>query len=537
MGVFRNISFATAESFRTVLQEGKAVTVRDHETRELRNRVTTLRVPRERCLFLPGRKNSVFAQVAETMWVIGGRDDVPWLARYLEKAPDFSDDGGATWRGAYGPRLRAWAGGVDQLAEWRRLLLADRQTRRAVGVIFDPSRDFVESRDIPCNNWISWLIRDDKLHMNVAIRSNDAMWGFSGVNAFEWTVLQEMMAVWVGAEVGEASFFATSYHLYDRHYERAQTVVDRFFGISPYDFGVSPSPFTTAWGAFPAALDHWFAAEEELRRDPDAPLLPGPALADPFLHSALRLLRLKWGAGVWCAGQLREELRSLPEDDFAAAAYEQLGRTRGDLLDDVSQSGIHAFNAACRTASSSDGSRLKIALKALHARKNVSYAGSWKRRGERVSVLPNIARKVDRLEAFAQTDSKLEGETVLDTAIDLFVYAEKYRLLLAEDPDALEGDVAAGASSPFSDHDANFDYLVDEAEILAPEGATTSDQIALLLQRFETLWSSVEAGASLHDRQRMARDLAYESAILVALVAADDPRAVADFINHELKTV
>lgn len=535
VGVYRNISFATAESFRTVLDEGTTVTVRDHETRELRNRVTTLLTPRERCVFLPGRKNSVFAQVAETMWVIGGRNDVPWLSRYLDKAPDFSDDGGATWRAAYGPRLRAWPGGVDQLAEWRRLLLEDRQTRRAVGVIFDPARDFVESLDIPCNNWISWLIRDDKLHMNVAVRSNDAMWGFSGVNAFEWSVLQEMMAVWVGASVGEATFFATSYHLYDRHYERARAVADRFYGVSPYDFGVTPPPFRTSWNLFPAALAHWFAAEEGLRDDPDAPLLEGLALNDPFLLSTLRLLRLKWGAAAWSPDRLRSELGALPQDDFTAAAYEQLGRTRGDLLVEIPQPGIHAFNIACRTSSTADTGRFAAALKALHARKNASYGASWKRRGERVSVLPNIARKVDRLETFASTGVQLDGETILDTAIDLFVYAAKYRLLLAEGPEAERGVAPQGAASPFSDHDDNFDYLVDATEFVAPEAADLAGQIGVVVSHFETIWRTAEAGAPVRERQRLAQELALEAARLVAIVAAGHTKAVADFVHQELK--
>jgi hypothetical protein len=39
-----------------------------------------------------------------------------------------------------------------------------------------------------------------------------------------------------------------------------------------------------------------------------------------------------------------------------------------------------------------------------------------------MSVLPNIARKVDRLQAFADEGMALEGETVLDTALDLYVY-------------------------------------------------------------------------------------------------------------------
>src|SRR2546423_1477921 len=98
----RNISFATADSFNAVLRDGVAITVRGLETKELRNRITAIARPLERCLFLPGRGNNVFAQIAETFWVISGRNDLPWLTRYLPKAPDFSDDEGMTWRGAYG---------------------------------------------------------------------------------------------------------------------------------------------------------------------------------------------------------------------------------------------------------------------------------------------------------------------------------------------------------------------------------------------------------------------------------------------------
>jgi len=42
------------------------------------------------------------------------------------------------------------------------------------------------------------MIRDGKLHMNVIVRDNDAVWGFSEINSFEWSVLQEMMAYWTG---------------------------------------------------------------------------------------------------------------------------------------------------------------------------------------------------------------------------------------------------------------------------------------------------------------------------------------------------
>jgi hypothetical protein len=381
----RNISFAIVESFDAVLRDGAVVTVRTLETKELRNRITSITRPLERCIFLPGRRNDVFAQITETFWVIGGRNDLPWLTRYLPRAPEFSDDEGMTWHGAYGPRLRTWAGKVDQFDEWRRLLIADPTSRRAVGVLFDPDRDFIPaSNDIPCNNWLSWLLRDGRLHLNVAVRSNDAMWGFSGVNSFEWSVLQEMMAFWIGADVGESTFFVTSYHVYSRHYRRARDIVSHFYGLTPYDFGIASPRFATPWADFSAAMADWFEIEEQLRADPDPLPREGLATRDPFLSSTLRLLRLRWGAERWTTGRLRSELAALPEDDFATAAYEFFGRDRPELLTNISQPNIAAFFRACQTAKSDNTAGLKAAIKHLHARKNASYAGAWKRRGERV---------------------------------------------------------------------------------------------------------------------------------------------------------
>jgi thymidylate synthase len=531
----RNVSFAAAESFSAVLAHGAEVNVRGSLTRELRNRVTSIERPYERCVFLPGRRHDIFAQIAETLWVIAGRNDLPWLERYLPRAPDFSDDGGKSWRAAYGPRLRAWAG-VDQLNEWRRLLRDDPMSRRVVGVIFDPSRDFVESRDIPCNNWLSWLIRDNNLHLNVAIRSNDAMWGFSGVNAFEWSVLQEMMAFWLGVEIGETTFFATSYHLYERHYDTARNVVQNFYGITPYDYAVPSARFATHWDDFEATLADWFAVESKVANDPDAPLDDRLAMRDPMLGSMIRLLRLKWGALGWTDDRLAAELAALPQNDFAAAAYEHFGRKKPALIERISQSGIANFFAACQSAKTVSGEGLKDALKHLHARKNRSYAGSWKRRGERVSILPNIARKVDRLRAFADDGLDLDGETILDTALDLFVYAQKYRLFLAELGAETALSLPPDAPLPYSDHDVNFDALVDRARFDDQKLLNFEAHVAALTALFEEMWQGVDEGGSLGARSRWAADLAGMADILIGHIAAKDKPVVAEFIRHELGT-
>lgn len=77
------------------------------------------------------------------------------------------------------------------------------------------------------------------------------------------------------------------------------------------------------------------------------------------------------------------------------------------------------------------------ALRRLHRAKDAAYGDAWKRRGEVLSILANIARKVDRLEYSLDGAPATSGETLLDTAVDLLVYCLKYQEYLAGfDPEA-----------------------------------------------------------------------------------------------------
>ena len=129
---------------------GEQVEVRGHRVLELRNHVSVLKRPEHRVYLMPGRRGSIVATIAETAWVLAGRNDVGFLSRYLERATESSDDG-LTWRAGYGPRLRSW-GGRDQLREVLSTLQDDCASRRAVAVLFDPDRDFVASKDIPVHD-------------------------------------------------------------------------------------------------------------------------------------------------------------------------------------------------------------------------------------------------------------------------------------------------------------------------------------------------------------------------------------------------
>lgn len=333
--LFTNSTHAFMQMLNLLLESGDTVTVRGSTTKELTGVHIEIANPLERCYLLPHRNDNIFHKIAESLWVISGRNDVDWLEYYLPRALDFSDDG-KTWRAAYGKRLRDYQG-VDQIAQCIRLLKDDWTTRRAVMSIFDPTVDYQNSKDIPCNNWIHWLIREDinedgvperNLHMFVSQRSSDIMWGFSGINTFEWSVLQMMMARWLNVSVGKLVYSISSLHLYDKHFERAHKIIyDRlaYNNFTMYDYiDVIPSvQFDTEFENIDENMAYFWDAENELRQTG----YTQQTFNDPFLDDCLQML------GVYVAIQsgmpndiIIKRVNWLAHNDFKLAAVEYVNR-------------------------------------------------------------------------------------------------------------------------------------------------------------------------------------------------------------------
>lgn len=150
-----------------------------------------------------------------------------------------------------------------------------------------------------------------------------------------------------------------------------------------------------------------------------------------------------------------------------------------------------------------------------------------------MSILPNIARKADRLENLVQTGATMRGESLLDTVIDLYVYVEKYRLFLAEhleDNDLLPND----ARKPYSDHDANFDTLVDRLDLQMPT-QSTKELISDVVTRFDACWRNAETRGDTAEQFELATKLAEAAGALIARVVADDTVALARFVRSEVQ--
>lgn len=208
------------------------VNVKGVNTKEILHYHAKIEDGMSRVFLIPGRNDNPFAKMFEAMWVLAGSNDLKPLLQFLPRAADFSDDG-KTWRAGYGPRLREWPvydgvdappGWTDQLQNVLDLLQRDPMSRQAVVTIWNPAEDWVQSKDIPCNNWLHFIVRDGKLHLNVAVRSNDAWWGFSGINFFEWSFILQVMAKCLDLGVGSIGWNVTSMHLYERHWDWADRV-------------------------------------------------------------------------------------------------------------------------------------------------------------------------------------------------------------------------------------------------------------------------------------------------------------------------
>jgi thymidylate synthase len=402
---YRTTSEALPAILEDLLENGAQLGSRNGRVAELLNQQIVIEEPNHREILSINRKANVFAQIAETCWVLAGRNDIEWLSAYLPRAKDYSDDG-VTWRGGYGPRIRGGHFGFDQVEHVIDLLRADPLSRRAVIAIYDPTTDASPGKDIPCNDFLQFQSRLGELHLAVTVRSNDMMWGWSGINAFEWSTLQEIVASLLGVGVGSLTFNIGSMHLYEQHWDKARSISYEPFHGNTISF--NPHRHTRTLSDVDILLERWFAWEAECR----AGVFPAePAdLGDPLFNAWAHAIAYYWSRDeAW--------LSSLKGTALALA----VARTPASVLSEAVQSSSSVPVGVGATATLNETTRAFYDFVSdLHAKKHASYGDSWKKRGEKLSILANIARKVDRLGVGDEFDS------AADTWIDLMVYLAKY---------------------------------------------------------------------------------------------------------------
>lgn len=209
------------ELYQSLLGEGSRNAGTRGSTYEILGTAIRLGKPRAR-LSRSENRGRPFSALAEFVWYLSGSGNLDFIRPYIPGYEREAVDG--VIPGAYGPRIFSMRDGIDQLDNITRLLEWKSTSKRAVIQLFnaeDVALDYSAVQndgfvypEVPCTVSLQFHLRGGLLHLSANMRSNDAYKGLPH-DVFCFTMIQEMMARRLGAELGEYLHYAGSMHIYD----------------------------------------------------------------------------------------------------------------------------------------------------------------------------------------------------------------------------------------------------------------------------------------------------------------------------------
>lgn len=199
-----------------VMRRGSDVTVKNVRTKEVLGYSLRVVDPTSSLPLGTGRGVNKAIGFGEALQLVSG-ESYPDLMGKVSNRTFYAFRDGEVLHGSYGPRLRPQ---IPRLIEQLRSV---KNSRQGVLNIWDPIYDQQERRDIPCTVALQLLARDDKLHMCVYMRSNDAWLGLA-YDVFQFTTLQCTIANVLGFGYGTYTHFAGSMHVYEKHWDRVDSL-------------------------------------------------------------------------------------------------------------------------------------------------------------------------------------------------------------------------------------------------------------------------------------------------------------------------
>jgi len=242
--------------------------------------------PSERVELHHQRNANPWFHLLESVWMLGGRNDVEMVSEFNSQMVNYSDDG-ETFNAAYGHRWRKHFG-QDQLTTVVKALRKDKQCRRQVIAMWDGRRDLgLQSKDLPCNTQVFVQINvDGALDIMLSNRSNDMVWGAYGSNAVHFSILHEYLAAALGVPMGIMYQVTFNMHLYMLpHASLLELPLQK----------QTPSPYAEGEAYQPDAI----MSLKQNRWDRELQLLltagpTCPELRDPWLEGTIKTMWLAW---------------------------------------------------------------------------------------------------------------------------------------------------------------------------------------------------------------------------------------------------
>lgn len=263
-------------------------------------------------------KGRIYSALGEFLWYLSGDIRLDFIDYYVPRRFQQESDDQVTVRSGYGDRLRNWHG-LNQIDNVIKVLTESKTSRRAVIQLFDASDIAQRFASIPCTCTLQFIVRGERLHMFVTMRSNDAFIGLPH-DIFAFTMLQELVARSVGVKLGEYKHCAGSLHLYERDFDAAR----QYLAEGWQDPIVMPEmPAGEPWRNI-----EWLQSIEETARLNKKPMPDLNAVEmPPYWQDMARLLlslRASKDGDANRIAQLKEEIHSAAYRMFLMARVDQV---------------------------------------------------------------------------------------------------------------------------------------------------------------------------------------------------------------------
>jgi thymidylate synthase len=236
MLVFSSNSFAECykASLNHLIAHGIENSARGTQSTELLDVALEILDPTQ-CLYLNEARSSQKKYIAaEFLWYYAGRNDAAFISNWAKFWDTIKNPDG-TVNSAYGNLIFKTPNhaGLTQYQWALRSLIADKNTRQAVMHFNMPSHQYLGNKDFVCTMYANCHIRNNRLYMSTFMRSNDAIWGTPTDVAFFCSLQIQMLAhlkqFYPDLELGSYTHVANSYHIYDRHYELVEKMLESEF--------------------------------------------------------------------------------------------------------------------------------------------------------------------------------------------------------------------------------------------------------------------------------------------------------------------
>jgi len=224
----KNINNAIIEVCKKLHHSGTEVAPRGFKTKELQNCFIEMDGNESPIITLPERKLSRSYLEAELVWYKSGDPKIDYIKKYSTFWEGLTDEN-ETINSNYGKlAIIDKYSGMSQLDWCIDQLREDSFTRQAIINYNQPQHKYKNNKDFVCTIAQQFILNsDNKLDCLVMMRSNDLIYGFSyDVPWFNY--LHKLVAEKTHLEVGKYRHFATSMHVYKRHFDMVEKIALKY---------------------------------------------------------------------------------------------------------------------------------------------------------------------------------------------------------------------------------------------------------------------------------------------------------------------